>query len=244
MYSKTKKIILLAIILSFVQLLIFSGTSFSTIVGSGHDLTPTGGGAFIYDTSAAEDQVCIFCHTPHKAIVLDSDSNRLPLWNRSISGNEIGFTPYSSSTLNAAPGQPRSMTLLCLSCHDGTSALNVVQNFQGGPATFGIISGTATIGEVPGLGINIGDSTKDLSNDHPVSFVYDINLRNDDAVNGVFGLNDPATISPLRLFNGRLECATCHNPHEPGTQGLPGSTYPFLRMSNDSSAMCVKCHNK
>jgi len=246
MYSKTKKIILLAIIIATLQLLIFSGTSFSGIQYSGHDLTPTGPGQFMYNTSAADDQICIFCHTPHNAIVIDTapDNNKLPLWNRSILGNVDGFTVYSSTTLNAIPDQPRSMTLLCMSCHDGTSALNVVQNFGGGPYTFPVfnVGDPTTIGEVPGLGINIGESVKDLSNDHPVSFVFDTNLRDNDAANGVFGLNQPSTISPLRLFNGRLECATCHNPHEQG-DAIDGK-FPFLRMSNANSEMCIKCHNK
>lgn len=243
MYSKTKKIILSAIIIAALQLLIFSGISFSSIVGSGHDLTPSGPGQFMFDS----DEICVFCHTPHNAIVVDSDSNRLPLWNRSISGNEAGFTVYSSSSLNAAPEQPRSMTLLCMSCHDGTSALNVVQNYKGVPYTFPTFNpgvDPEKIDDIPNLAINIGESVKDLSNDHPVSFVFDSTLRDADKAGSVFGLNDPSTISPLRLFNSRLECATCHNPHEQGTQGLAGSTYPFLRMSNDSSDMCLKCHNK
>ncbi|MDP3111203.1 MAG: hypothetical protein Q8M71_03775 [Thermodesulfovibrionales bacterium] len=241
MYGKTKKIILLAIIIAALQLLIFSGTSFSTIVGSGHDLS-VAGPHFAFDT----DEVCVFCHTPHNAKVVDIDSNRLPLWNRSISGNEVGFTPYSSSTLNAAPGQPRGMTLLCLSCHDGTSALNVVQNYGGGVTTFAPMFGSdTTFANFPSL--NIGEGVKDLSNDHPVSFVFDTNLRNADQANGVFGLNLPSTIGPdLRLFNGMLECATCHNPHEQdgSPEGAKGPKYPFLRMSNANSEMCIKCHNK
>lgn len=244
MYSKTKKIILLAIILSFVQLLIFSGTSFSGIKFSGHDLTPSGPGQFMYDSGG---EICIFCHTPHQAIVTDDFNNNLPLWNKSLSGI-TGFSLYSSDTFNAGPTgtdtqtQPQGVSLLCLSCHDGTSAINVVQNY---PYTFDPIAGSpTTIGEVPGLAINIGESIKDLSNDHPISFVYNNALVTAD---GGTGLKDPNNIAPLKLFGNNkdmLECATCHNPHEQGIEGLPGSTYPFLRMSNDASAMCIKCHNK
>lgn len=251
MYGKTKKIILSAIILSVVQLLIFSGTSFSMSVtdsNNKHNLS-INGPFFTFET----DEVCVFCHTPHKAIVLDIDNNKLPLWNRSISGNQAGFTLYSSATFNAGPTgentqtQPRSMTLLCMSCHDGVSALNVVQNYKGGGYTFPVFGGSGTkIEDVwnPSMlgypGANIGESAnKDLSNDHPVSFVYDTNLVTAD---GGVGLKDPTTISPLRLYNGRLECATCHNPHDQGDELL--GTDPFLRMTNLNSDMCLKCHNK
>lgn len=138
------------------------------------------------------------------------------------------------------------MTLLCLSCHDGTSALNVVQNYGGVETTFDPMFGSdTTFGNFPNL--NIGDGNKDLSNDHPVSFVFDSTLRDaDKAGSVVFGLNDPSTISPLRLFNGRLECATCHNPHEQdgSPEGAKGPKYPFLRMTNANSEMCITCHNK
>ena len=247
MTNKIIKIILPAIILSALQILIFSSTSFSEVRYSKHDLS-IGGPRFTFDT----DEVCVFCHTPHKAIVVDIDTNRLPLWNRSISQNEVGFTPYSSTTLNAAPSQPRSMTLLCMSCHDGTSALNVVQNFRGVQTTFGLY-GSNTADQIedvyyPGAvsypGANIGESAnKDLSNDHPVSFVYDSALASSDgSLVTPFSTSFVDNLKKLPLFNGRLECATCHNPHEQGNE--VDGTSPFLRMSNTNSEMCIKCHNK
>ena len=252
MCGKTKKIILLAIIIAALQLLIFSGTSFSLSVtdsNSKHNLSITGP-YFTFSTGVPdEDEVCVYCHTPHGAIVDDGSGNKLPLWNRSISGLAAQtFNVYASSTLNAAPdSQLKGMTLLCMSCHDGVSALNVVQNFRGAsPFTFTDLGGGDQIEDVwnpsmPGYpGANIGESAaKDLSNDHPVSFVFDSTLRTAD---GGVGLNDPTTIAPLRLFNGRLECATCHNPHDQGDELL--GTDPFLRMTNLNSDMCLKCHNK
>lgn len=258
MYSKTKKIILLAVIMAALQLLIFSGTSFSEIAGSLHDLSSGGLGLF---RATNQDQICIFCHTPHNAISQDPNDSSisLPLWNRSISGL-TGFSLYASATFNASllggedtQTQPRGMSLLCLSCHDGVSALNVLQNYGSvGPIT---MEGDDQLGDVynpTGLeypGANIGgaypdggENIRDLSDDHPVSFVYDANLRDADAANGVFGLKDPTTIAPLRLFNNRLECATCHNPHEEGDEVI--GNFPFLRMSNLNSEMCIKCHNK
>jgi len=39
------------------------------------------------------------------------------------------------------------------------------------------------------------------------------------------------------LFAGTMECASCHDVHDNGIA-------PFLRLSNDASAMCLTCHNK
>ena len=36
------------------------------------------------------------------------------------------YIPYSSSSLQAKPGQPTGTSKLCLSCHDGTIALGSV----------------------------------------------------------------------------------------------------------------------
>ncbi|MFA4827976.1 MAG: hypothetical protein WC855_09645 [Thermodesulfovibrionales bacterium] len=241
MCSKTKKIILSAIIIAALQLLIFSGTSFSAIADSVHNLSVSGPGP-LKAALGSEDEICIFCHTPHGAIVVDANSNRLPLWNRSIAGIDAAtFTLYSSSTFNAgvletnAQRQPQGMSLLCLSCHDGVSAINVLQNYgQYNPIVmeFGYDQLSDPPGPQPG---NLG---MDLSDDHPISFEYNNTLVSAD--NG--GLKDPGSISPLRLFNNRLECATCHNPHEQGN--AVDGTEPFLRMTNLNSDMCVKCHNK
>lgn len=257
--SKAKKIILPAIILSALQLLllIFSSTSSSIVQGSKHDLTFLTGSGNFSAVENGEDEICIFCHTPHNAIVADADGNRLPLWNRSISGLDAAtFSLYRSATFNAgvletdAQRQPTGMSLVCLSCHDGVTAINVLQNYgrqapimTGVPADMN--SGYDQIQDIWGSGgANIGGAyaanpnIRDLSDDHPVSITYNAGLVAAD--NG--GLKDPGSISPLRLFNDRLECATCHNPHEQGN--AVDGTFPFLRTSNINSAMCLKCHNK
>ncbi len=244
-----------------LQLLIFSGTSSGIVAGSLHDMSSGGTGVF---RATNQDEICIFCHTPHNAISSDAAGNPLPLWNRSISGlDSLTFSLYSSATFNASLAggentqtQPTGMSLVCLSCHDGVTAINVLQNYgRVGPIT---MEGADQLGDtgiyepsnpllwpganIGGAYVGGGENIRDLSDDHPVSFVYDGNLRNADQANGVFGLKDPASISPLRLFNNRLECATCHNPHEEGDEVI--GNYPFLRMSNLNSEMCLKCHNK
>lgn len=272
MHSQNKTFITLILIL-FI-LILFSGISLSSIVTGKHDLSVlTCGAGFC---SSNEDEICIFCHTPHNALVVDSQGNRLPLWNRSIARNDIGgaggpFTVYASTTLNATVGQPSGVSLLCMSCHDGVTAINSLINFgKNNPI---VMAGFDQLGDVynttfPNFpGANIGGAidpatggypqsyapyggagtvnvnTKRLDDDHPVSFVFNSALATADG-----GLVTPVSTSyvdsasKLRLFGGKLECATCHNAHEDGT--FAAGDYPFLRMSNNGSAMCITCHLK
>ena len=220
------------IIAGLLAVLVLSGISFATIVGSRHDLSISGTAFF---TASVEDEICIFCHTPHNADVEASDGTRLPLWNRDISRNELGFTVYSSSTLNATPGQPGGYSQLCMSCHDGVTAVNALLNYgRNNPIVMG--GGFTMLGQVfnptfkPGgfcgyPGANIGGATsvaivdpqcgssnplkKDFSDDHPVSFVYDNALATSDG-----GLVNPVSNSyvdsakKVPLYAGKLECSS------------------------------------
>ena len=235
------------IVLTAVVIVIISvGLASATIVGSKHDFSVlTGGGNF---QSSNEDEICIFCHTPHGGKSVDwTGNNRVPLWNRNGVDVTPTFTLYSNpDTLNATPSQPTGMSLICLSCHDGVSTINTLINY-GRFNPIAMIGNFDQIEDVwigpgnpPGYpGANIGESAaKNLANDHPVSFVYDNNLVTADGG----GLRDPSTIAPLKLFNSRLECASCHDPHEQGA--LSAGTFPFLRKSNQGSGMCLTCHIK
>src|SRR4051794_13053211 len=100
---------------AIIGLLLLTATAFGdTILGSKHDLSVVGPGPI---KAATESEVCLFCHTPHRA-------GELPLWNHFLSS--ATYTPYSSSTIRATVGQPSGASKLCLSCHDGTVALGMV----------------------------------------------------------------------------------------------------------------------
>ncbi len=235
------KIVILAscMILSFI---IFFSTAGATIVGSGHDLTASGPGKF----RGSSNEVCIYCHTPHGGVSQDRYGNRVALWNRSLNEG-YAYTMYSSATFTGTiADKPTGNTLLCLSCHDGVTTdepingakLSNVINYSSAPITM-VYPSPSFIGAVsyPAYeNINIG---LDLSNDHPVSFVYDHDLSVRDP-----GVKDPTpdNLGALKLYYGRLECGTCHDPHEYGTSS--NGKRPFLRMSNASSAMCFQCHIK
>lgn len=206
--------------------------------GSKHDFSitgyPTFGGSFAGDN----DETCVYCHTPHGASTV---ANMKPLWNRTNA--TVAFTPYTSSTMDAAtPGSISPVSLLCLSCHDGVGAINSVLNSPGSGSPAMIAGGFDQIGDLGPLGkfINIGGLSvvgpMDLTDDHPVSIVWPA---------GDAGLNPMAGIdSRLKLRGGTMvECTTCHDPHNQAA-GIAIGEVQFLVMSNVGSAMCVSCHNK
>jgi predicted CXXCH cytochrome family protein len=73
----------------------------------------------------------------------------------------------------------------------------------------------------------------DLSDDHPISFVYNNTLAASDGQ-----LKDPATLNDkVRLDStGQLQCTSCHDPHN-------NQYGKFLVEDNRGSALCVNCHN-
>ncbi len=186
-----------------------------TILNSKHDLSTTGPGPI---KATSESEVCIFCHTPHRAL------DQGPLWNHAMS-TVAHYTPYSSSTAKAAIGQPTGASKLCLSCHDGTVALGQVNS------RLDAIEMQAGVTTMPD---GVGNLHSDLSDDHPVSFTYDAGLAAD---NGE--LRPPSSLTGrVRLdHDGQLQCTACHNPHD-------NQFGKFLVVDNYASALCTTCHNK
>jgi predicted CXXCH cytochrome family protein len=183
------------------------------IIGSKHNLSVSGTGTI---HATGEQEVCVFCHTPHGASAIQ------PLWNRNVPVNT--YRVYSSTTLDAKPGQPTGSSKLCLSCHDGTVAIGSVLSKN---MPIGMAGGITTI--PPGAKGNIGT---DLSDDHPISFVYDSALAAKDGK-----LKDPTVLpANIRLDGAKnLQCSTCHDPHN-------NSNGKFLVMRNDNSQLCNTCH--
>jgi len=163
-----------------------------------------------HDLSAvAQGDTCSFCHTPHGAMA------NTPLWSHKLS-NAV-YKIYQSSSLVAKVGQPTGSSKLCLSCHDGTVAI-----------TSGITGGG-------GIYISPGEKNlgTDLSDDHPISFVYSSGLSTVDAQ-----IRQPSMLpTQLKLDrSGELQCTTCHEAHD-------NQYGNFLVMANDRSRMCVSCHD-
>ena len=216
-----------------------------------HNMSVSGKGAFVADD---ETEICIFCHTPHSA------NPSYPLWNQYSSINSNTYLPYTSSqTLDFTPVgalTDDSISRLCLTCHDGTTAINVLvnpSNKLGRDPEFSAFFGNPPkMGEVwaPGEGPYIGTN---LTNMHPINFDY---TESDSGDAKIYPISTPRAAG-LRFFksNGSgsaiyIECPTCHDPHVDydkyeGTRDPAKTRYePFLRKSNRSSNLCLTCHNK
>ncbi|UCD78318.1 MAG: cytochrome C [Desulfobacterales bacterium] len=203
----------------------FSGISIAGIVGSMHD--------FSFDTWS-KNQICLPCHTPHNAESVEG----APLWNHALS--QANYQMYSSPTMNAqVPGSPTGSSKLCLSCHDGTVSLDA---FGGGDNSGIFITGDANLGT-------------NLSNDHPISIVYNDQLAAADP-----GLWDPTakqvtigsgnftqagTIQEVLLdANSELQCSACHAVHNDYVADPDDPFNYFLKISVGNSDLCMTCHNK
>ena len=154
----------------------------------------------------ADKDLCRFCHllgVPGPTATLP------PLYNL-----------YQSPTLRAVVQQPNGSSRDCLVCHDGAFALGSIwASYIGRRLPLGPVSERVSLGG-------------DLSDDHPVSFVYDSSLARRKS-----GLADPSTLPrQVRLDSrGRLQCTTCHNPHEERFS-------KFLVVDNSVSQLCTSCH--
>jgi hypothetical protein len=216
------------------------------IEGSAHDFSTN-------SWNLSRKGVCSACHSAHHT----DDAQIAPLWNHATSA--AVFTPYTSPTLTAAVGAPSGVSLACLSCHDGTVAVNqsMSGSFTGGTAV--MIDPSAVIGP-------------DLHTTHPISFTYDTTLATTDG-----GLEDPSTyligdaktnltystapvpatwsgssltgktIDEALLFNGTMQCASCHDVHK--LDGSSPESGIFLRISGadaggKGSTLCRTCHIK
>jgi predicted CXXCH cytochrome family protein len=200
------------------------------IVGSAHDFGANG-------YSWADGEICKPCHTPHNAIAADVSDN---LWSHTLS--TASYTLAGGEVLSQEEALD-SYSRLCMSCHDGTVALD---SFAGGAGTAGPFGASSRF--------NLGT---DLSNDHPVGneAVYNetrtsLNLTTtNNRGQKVVGVNDPSTGKaqlPLRqALNGTdwvVSCGSCHNPHGAGNAT---ARYPMLlRATNQESQICLTCHIK
>jgi predicted CXXCH cytochrome family protein len=240
--------------------LVFASVAHAQIATSDHDLSSG------LVTNADKNEICVYCHTPHA-------SNNLveaPLWNKpAVAAAYQTYDSSISSTLDGTVLALGSVSIACLSCHDGTQAMDTVINAPGSGGynaagtsmgTSGVMPTTTIANLISGLG-----GGGDLANDHPIGILYggfdtgggvkvddDFNSPATAVINAtdqwwvdttggtasrektdmiLYARDDGGTQKPF------VECASCHDPHEP-------SNGTFLRVSNDSSAVCLACHVK
>ncbi len=171
---------------------VFAGSAaLGAVTGTPHDLRGRLG----------IDEECLPCHVPHSAVSATAG----PVWNHRLSS--------ATFTRKGQTVQLTGTTKLCMSCHDGVTAVGSLGNQVGNDP----LSGPAAIGT-------------DLTASHPVSVSYA------EACAARPGVFRPTAGVTNFLEDGRVECGSCHEPH--GTTHL----HHYLRVTPDASALCRTCH--
>ncbi len=164
-----------------------SGSAFAQATGittTKHNLGSNSNAANNRVSDTAE--VCVFCHTPHGG----STTAPAPLWNKRLGGATPAgggtYTTYASLNTPSTDGvilPVGSISTACLSCHDGTQAMDNIIN---APGSGGLIADgggndgraytwTSPGGTVDATGKLISGPAAigiDLSNDHPIGIQY------------------------------------------------------------------------
>jgi predicted CXXCH cytochrome family protein len=255
-----------ALVLAFSAMAMAGTTPGSGIDGTSHDLSSTGGSAAWGDAveqggGNGHDRICVYCHAPHHTLRPDTTNTYVPLWNHVMSTRPASaFTPYTNGTDNNNFGTstvniqhqsiaallgnaPGSVSMLCLSCHDGTVGTN---EYGYAPSTSSNRNNPQQFTAASRAGIGIGG---DLSNHHPIGFNY-LNVQATDAEladpsASVVGTrhNGPTQVQDLlwggAVAGGTMECVTCHDVHNTQNGGLK-----FLWVDDTHSALCLTCHLK
>lgn len=244
-----KKALVLAALLALAAAPALAG-----VANTVHNLT-LGGGKTIADTTD-NDQVCVYCHTPH-----NGNTDIGYLWNRSVALKTLALTDLYDSGSITDNSKPTATLLdevnasdarLCLTCHDGS---NLAEGSAIGSSLLNPAGGFGALQPVFAAGddvvraySNIGDTAggQDLTNDHPIGMSYSLVAAEKPANFNV----DPTAIAAgidadarIPFFTGQaagvndvMWCSSCHDPHV--------ETAAFLRLNNVDSQLCTTCHIK
>ena len=221
-----------------------------TILGSKHDFTGlnkrTGVVAMPGLAFSNYGSSCVYCHIPPEREGADSTPlGGITGFNR-FKPALYQYDLYDSNTLDNKVKSPSPISLLCLSCHDGTMGVDMTVFRPNGwrssedAALHLKINGANNLyscgkchnGKVA-HNIAIKHIGTDLTNDHPISMNY-AGLTHKDAdfrpPDGPYGFDNG-----VKIYDGKVECASCHNVHNPDVKLL-------LRVS--AERLCETCHIK
>jgi predicted CXXCH cytochrome family protein len=227
----------------------------SAMLHGPHDFTSDSGHVFSVDTTGGKhdttwktyaaggnSRLCSYCHAAHVPKV----GVARPLWARkSVMGTNFGYydnpTSLDASVYDVGFGQQDNYSSMCMSCHDGSIGIFADTKYQTGG-----FAGDVT--KIPDL-FNMKNGTFDLAHVHPVNFDYNAVQAKVpeelypavDPVSAVWkGYNGSNGVggnyTTVRLFNGWMQCSSCHNPHMASGIGTV--------ITSDYGRRCVACHKK
>lgn len=189
--------------------------------------------------AGAQADVCYFCHTPQ------GRNSGGPGW---ATGRQVSeFATYDAGGSGGNIGTRGSVSIACLSCHDGSQAPD-------------------SVASMPYVPTSLGDQNlrRPMARDHPVGIVFSgyqpqaaaglvpANRLQRDIIGGEVrwwldmetvpdGVRDKTDVVFYTQGTGAsarpmIECASCHDPHA-------NSGNMFLRAPTAGSNLCQACHN-
>jgi predicted CXXCH cytochrome family protein len=190
-------------------------------------------------------RLCSYCHAAH----IPKTAIANPLWSRkSVAGKVFGkydnpssldATVYDPGTTVA--GFRDNYSSMCMSCHDGSTGIFAPAAYESG----GVTGNTSSVPDYA----NMYDGEFDLAHVHPVNFDY--NAVQALVPEELYPAVDPVSavwkgytgrngsggnLTTVRLFNGTMQCSSCHNPHMASGIGTV--------ITSDYGRRCVACHKK
>ena len=246
------------------SLTVFAGSAPGTgIYQSIHDLNngPDGSGVsfsvpgFVQDP---EGRLCAFCHTPHHAITIaDAGANgadTLPLWSHTVS--IVNYSPYMSATFTPKGGLTMAAdpltgpSRLCMSCHDGITAVDsyygLLNNHIMTPLASPPYPGMPVINNNGSKSHPIGFAMTDVIPGYPGATNPDINIlpiNNTSTYITGSGYLGPSIISRL-AFGTVMTCSTCHDVHNSLNKiSYQAGTQNYLILAPQANSdLCLSCH--
>ncbi len=225
-----------------------------------HDFTPDSGAVNTFGTDSlgnalphptgSTKSLCNYCHSPH----VSKDGIATPLWARASlvgSGRTWGYYQDANTIPTGVITDPvgsDNYSAFCLGCHDGSTGILAATAYNSPP--YGLTGGTST---QVSYSTNVVSGEYDLQHVHPVNFDY-IALQaaspqelypannSSEVWRGayMYGSGSSASMNgqnvSVRLFNGYMQCPSCHNPHMNSGIGLV--------LSSNYGKLCVTCHQK
>ena len=198
----------------------------------------------LYDGNTQTPLGCESCHLPHTAPTYGGSF----LWAwKTVPTNVTTYTTDTnpSGALVTPVGRTaNTRSMLCLTCHDGTSASanNITGNVVPQGAPYALIFTTSGTGSI--------------SSQHPVDALVPVNAdyqavtpvttslsASPDSVSGIIGASPGL---PLWGADYRVECTSCHDQHNDYTSNMgTAGGIPFLRVANTNGVvLCRQCHNQ